>query len=75
MSDGFEYIGGWTGGEIDGNGTAKYPNGDVYEGFFRKGQRQGRGVMRYASGEEYDGFWANGQRATEEEAAAAEASN
>jgi len=31
----------WSGGEIDGAGTATYPNGDIYEGSFEGGKTSG----------------------------------
>ena len=41
-----------------GRATAKYPNGDSYDGYFIDGIREGRGVYRYAAnGEKYDGDW------------------
>ena len=55
--DGFRYEGGWKAGEIDGEGTATYANGDVYTGSFVAGKRQGAGVMRYASGRVAEGQW------------------
>jgi len=60
MPDGFIYEGTWQNGEISGQGTATYVNGDVYEGMFREGKRQGEGTMRYATGQEASGEWQDG---------------
>jgi hypothetical protein len=60
MPDGFVYEGAWQNGEISGQGTATYVNGDVYEGMFREGKRQGEGTMRYATGQEASGDWQDG---------------
>ena len=32
-----------------GNGTATYPNGDIYEGAFKEGLRHGEGTYKYAN--------------------------
>ena len=41
-----------------GQGTAKYDNGDIYEGDFLNGHRVGNGIYRYhKSGHKYDGEW------------------
>lgn len=40
-----------------GKGTAKYPNGDVYEGDFSEGRRDGRGIYRYGNGDKFEGQW------------------
>ena len=43
-----------------GQGTAKYDNGDIYEGDFQDGHRLGNGIYRYMkSGHKYDGEWLN----------------
>ena len=48
-------------GEIDGEGTATYANGDVYTGVFVQGKREGQGTMVYASGEVREGRWVDGR--------------
>ena len=43
-----------------GQGTAKYDNGDIYEGDFQDGHRVGNGIYRnHKSGHKYDGEWSN----------------
>ena len=41
----------------DGTGTARYANGDTYEGAFAGGRRHGRGTYTWASGESATGDW------------------
>ena len=41
----------------NGRATAKYPNGDTYDGQYINGYRVGFGVYRYANGEKYEGEW------------------
>lgn len=42
VMDGGEYVGNWRNNLMDGSGTRRYPNGDVYVGEYRAGKRQGR---------------------------------
>lgn len=35
--------------------TAKYPNGDVYEGYFDDGKKAGDGVYTHGNGDVYEG--------------------
>mmetsp|Transcript_53088 Transcript_53088/g.153111 ORF Transcript_53088/g.153111 Transcript_53088/m.153111 type:complete len:223 (-) Transcript_53088:202-870(-) len=42
-----------------GKGTAKYTNGDEYEGNFEKGVRQGPGIYRYIGGDVFEGTFEN----------------
>ena len=46
---------------MEGEGTAAYTNGDVYEGNFANGKRQGEGTMTYADGLVAQGTWDNNQ--------------
>ena len=55
---------------MDGQGTATYANGDVYEGTFSAGKRQGQGTMRYATGETAAGGWTDGTLTTPESTSA-----
>jgi hypothetical protein len=72
QTDGFRYTGAFKSGEIDGDGTAIYPNGDTYVGAFAKGRRQGRGVLTYATGQISSGVWENGILRTPDPEPAAE---
>ena len=47
---------------IDGQGTAVYANGMIYEGGFKAGQNAGQGRMTYPDGYVYDGNWQSGER-------------
>ena len=42
---------------INGQGTYKYPNGEVYEGEWKDRKRNGRGTNKYPNGEVYEGEW------------------
>lgn len=42
-------------GNISGNGTCYYSNGDRYDGEFKDGKRHGKGITRYADGQRYEG--------------------
>lgn len=55
--DGTVYNGGFTGGQISGNGTVRYPNGDSYSGSYQQGKREGDGTYRWYFGDTYEGSW------------------
>lgn len=59
--DPYEYTGPVRNGEPHGRGTARYPNGDRYDGDFVDGKMQGRGVYTWPSGARYEGDWLAGQ--------------
>ena len=44
----------------DGEGTAKFINGDQYTGQYLNGKRHGRGTYKHHNGCHYDGQWDNG---------------
>ena len=48
-------------GQREGQGTAQYASGDMYEGEFVEGAPGGRGSMRFAAGGEYTGEWKGGR--------------
>jgi hypothetical protein len=48
-----------TGDCYDGQGTAKFPSGNVYSGGFKGGLFHGQGRMRFASGNVLDGEFVN----------------
>ena len=46
-------------GNMHGNGTLVYPNGEKYTGDFVDGKRHGRGRYEYQNGGSYEGDWVN----------------
>lgn len=44
-------------GQIHGDGSLVYPNGERYEGQWVQGKRHGRGAYHYADGGRYEGEW------------------
>ena len=44
-------------GFAEGQGSATYANGDVYEGEWKSDRREGHGTCKYSSGEWYEGMW------------------
>jgi hypothetical protein len=46
----------------DGEGTMRYPNGDIYTGDWSIGERIGVGTLLYRNGDIYEGEWRNGLR-------------
>jgi hypothetical protein len=70
MGRGARYVGQWTKGRPDGEGTL-YNNGShhneadpvpsLYSGQWRQGRQQGRGTKEWADGRRYDGQWSNGR--------------
>lgn len=51
-------------GEMKGEGTMWFPNGDKYEGTFAKNQMHGHGIYLFASGDRYEGEYDSGKRVT-----------
>ncbi|MCD8215485.1 MAG: hypothetical protein LUC97_07595 [Clostridiales bacterium] len=54
---GMEFEGEFSDDCPDGEGTLKYPNGDVYVGEVVHFLKQGKGTMTYADGTVLEGFW------------------
>ena len=48
-------------GQMEGRGTARYADGDVYKGEWKAGKEEGRGTYRYADGDVYEGAWKAGK--------------
>ena len=46
----------------NGQGTFKFKDGSVYEGFFKNNKFQGQGTMKYSNGNVYIGKWLNHER-------------
>lgn len=59
--DNGEYVGDWRDNQMHGEGTRRYPNGDVYVGHYFKGKRHGHGKFYYSNGDTYSGPWDNNQ--------------
>lgn len=55
-------IGNWENGRINGYGTLKYANGDVYEGDWLEGAMHGHGTYQYSEGDVYVGQWRQDKR-------------
>ena len=54
------YEGQFDNGQLNGEGTVRFANGDVYEGDMLAGKKHGLGMITYAeSGNSYDGQWKN----------------
>ena len=49
-------------GNITGNGTYYYSNGDRYEGEFKDGKRHGKGSVYYVDGQRYEGDFKNDEK-------------
>ena len=57
-ADGYEYIGQWLEGNIEGSGTARYTDGSVYKGSFKNSKPDGPGKLVFLDGSSYDGqYW------------------
>lgn len=59
--DGSYYIGPFTAGRPQGNGTCFYANGDVYTGGWMNHGPNGEGVMTYSDGKKYAAIWEKGK--------------
>jgi hypothetical protein len=42
---------------MEGKGTMKYFNGDVYEGGWIEDKKHGKGIMKYSNNDVYEGDW------------------
>ncbi|MGP0565593.1 MULTISPECIES: caspase family protein [unclassified Nitrospina] len=56
------YTGDTQDGQMHGQGSALYHNGDKYEGAFVQGQRHGQGTYVWANGDKYVGEWVDNSR-------------
>ena len=50
-------------GQRSGQGTCRYPNGDVYQGEWRDGREEGHGICTYGDGDVFRGRWKDGEMA------------
>ncbi|EJK73265.1 hypothetical protein THAOC_05121, partial [Thalassiosira oceanica] len=53
------YVGGWSDGKQEGEGTMIYANGARYEGEWRGGSRHGQGKMIFKNANVFEGEWEN----------------
>jgi hypothetical protein len=56
------YSGGYKDGNINGQGTITFRNGDKYVGEFKDGKFNGQGAFTLANGNKYVGQWRDGKR-------------
>lgn len=57
---GERYIGEWSNGVMEGQGTMLYAGGARYIGSFAGGRRNGQGTYYYVDGKRYEGEWLDG---------------
>jgi len=51
----------WKDGEMSGQGTKTWTNGDMYEGEFKDGEYDGQGTYTWSDGRKYVGEWKDGE--------------
>lgn len=61
MPNGDKYIGEFSGGKVNGNGTFFFANGDKYVGEFENNERHGHGMYFHTNGNKYVGSFKNGK--------------
>ncbi len=61
-ASGNKNTGNWVDGNITGQGTFVWANGDRYEGQFKDNKKHGKGKMDFAEGDKYTGDWVDGKR-------------
>jgi len=54
---GSEYDGWWKYNKMDGHGTRRFPNGNLYVGNYSDGRRNGSGRHIFANGDQYVGIF------------------
>ena len=57
----WKYVGEWKDGEMSGQGTKTWTNGDMYEGEFKDGKYDGQGTYTWSDGRKYVGEWLDGE--------------
>ena len=58
---GEKYVGEWNNGNMHGQGTFTYSNGDIYEGELKDNKMHGQGTFTYAHGDKYEGGYNYGK--------------
>jgi len=53
------YVGCWSNGKMEGEGTFFYDNGEIYSGEWLQNKRSGRGRLEFKNGDFYEGEWLN----------------
>ncbi|HCT30597.1 MAG TPA: hypothetical protein DIW31_07645, partial [Bacteroidales bacterium] len=56
------YVGNWSGGYRDGEGTYLYADGEKYTGKVIKNKRNGFGIYNWLAGSSYSGNWKDGHQ-------------
>jgi hypothetical protein len=54
---GSEYVGNWENNKMHGQGTRRFPNGNIFTGIYKEGKRSGQGRCYFANGDMYVGEW------------------
>ncbi len=62
MPNGEEYVGEWSDGQRNGQGTYTWPDGKAYVGEFQDSKPDGQGTETLPDGEKYVGEWSDGKR-------------
>ena len=68
LKSGIQYKGTFKSDQIDGYGTFKWLNGDIYEGEVKNGKMHGMGKYKYNNGKIFTGIFINGKIAERKEA-------
>ena len=61
QGNGHDYEGEWENGKSHREGTCRFANDNVYEGFVNS-KKHGTGSMKYANGNAYDGEYQKGKK-------------
>ena len=59
--DGKNYIGEFSNGKFNGQGTFTWSDGNKYVGEWKDGKMDGQGTLTFSSGEKYVGEWKDGK--------------
>lgn len=62
FKNGGKYVGEYSYGKRQGEGTIYYPDGSRYEGSWSENARNGFGKYHYVNGDTYEGDWVNNNK-------------
>ena len=62
LGNGNKYVGEWTDGKMNGQGTMTHVDGHKYVGEWTDGKINGQGTFTHANGDKYVGEWTDGKR-------------
>jgi hypothetical protein len=62
FSNGDQYVGNWSGGQMHGKGIYYFHTRERFDGEFRQGRFEGYGTMYYPDGAYYTGNWKNNRK-------------